>query len=185
MADTHLEPFNRGDDSSPTESGTQDTTQLQTMSAQHGIDSTDEISFLHTGNTTPETKKTARQSSLDHHATIEDDIEFTPQQVVPHIEGGYRRPEMAIATSRDWSGITTKPHQVAHHGPGIVNVNVTNNQMMINNTYHAQTESRLRNKGFKFDMETSFGNGQQLSAFESAYESRAVHTSRKRPVVSL
>ena len=144
------------------------------MSAQHGIDSTDEISFLHTGNTTPETKKTARQSSLDHHATIEDDIEFTPQQVVPHIEGGSRRRETATAMSR---------MDVIYYGQRRMHIgNVYNNVV---NNYVESSSITWGNKGFKFDMETSFGNGQQLSAFESAYESRAVHTSRKRPIVSL
>ena len=177
MVDPHREPFDRGDDSSQTESGTQDTTQLQTMSAQHRIDSTDELSFLHTRNTTPETKKTARQSSLDHHATIEDDIALTPTQVVPHMEDGYRRPERATATSHDYSEIIASDHRM--HIGHVYHQKVTNNYVTSSSNY------RLGGEGFTFDMEMSFRNGQQLSAFESAYENRAVHTSRKRPVVSL
>jgi hypothetical protein len=171
MTDSNLEPFDCRDDSSPTENVTQETTQLQAISPQHRTDSTDELSVLYTGKIIPETKITDGQSSLDHHATIEDDIAVTPEQVAPHINGGNRRPTKATDASREYDRLYTSSQARMHIGDVVYQVN--NYQGIY-----------LGDRGFGFNMANSFGTGQQLSSFQSAYETRKVYTSRKRPVVS-
>jgi len=171
MTDSNLEPFDCRDDSSPTENVTQETTQLQAISPQHRTDSTDELSVLYTGKIIPETKITDGQSSLDHHATIEDDIAVAPEQVAPHINGGNRRPTKATNASRKYFSLYLPYQARTHIGDVVYQVN---NYQAIN----------LGDRGFGFNMANSFGTGQQLSSFQSAYETRKVYTSRKRPVVS-
>lgn len=171
-------PPDLGDGLSPMElsDATQDTTQSSPMNMPHETDEIVDISALDAGHLTPETLITARHSPLNQAAAIEDDIVLEPEAVVPHIDGAYRRPgstnSMAI---NEWRHMPTSGNNRIHRGD---NIYVAYN-------YHAPSRSRYRDIGFDFKMEASCGNKQQLPAFETAYESREVYTSRKRPAVSL
>lgn len=142
------------------------------MDMPSGTDLGAELAVSEAIDTTSNTEITARQSSPEPVA-IEDDIALEPEVVTQNDEGKYRQDVRATGLFKN-NNISRIARQ--HFG------NVYNNV-----TYHYPTPSRdkYRDIGFDFDMATLSTNALQLSSFESAYESREVFISKKRPDVSL
>ena len=142
------------------------------MNMSSGTDLEVELAVSEAIDTTSNTEITARRSSPEPVA-IEDDIALEPEVVTQNDEGRYRQGVRAAGFFKS-NRISGTARQ--HIG------NIYNNV-----TYHYPTQSRdkYRDIGFDFDMATLSTNALQLSAFESAYESREVFISKKRPDVSL
>lgn len=188
--DSDLEPFARGDDLSPIElpNGTQDSTPLSTMRLSQGTDSTVELAVLENMDTTPGSKITACEPLPDP-GSLQDDIEWAPKRTVQHDGGMRTRSPPAVRAIRLSSSQKGSAYRPLHVGTGPSNVNIGSgiqyNNVIHNHQYQISARDQLIGQGFGFDMEISSTTGQQLSAFESAYETRKAYTSRKRPVVSL
>ena len=143
------------------------------MNTLPGTDSEAELAISKAIDTISKTKTTACQSSPEPVA-IEDGMVLEPEVVAQKDEGRYRESVRA--------GVRYKPINTqgwATHFGDNIGYHITHN--------HYQTPSRRgdRDIGFDFDMVTLSTNTPQLSAYESAYESREVFISKKRPDVSL
>jgi hypothetical protein len=141
------------------------------MNTLPGTDSEAELAISKAIDTISKTKTTACQSSPEPVA-IEDGMVLEPEVVAQKDEGRYRE---GLRPGVYYKPIPT-PTWAAHFG---------HNYNIINNNYQKPSRSEFRDIGFDFDMATLSTNTPQLSAYESAYESREVFTSKKRPDVSL
>jgi hypothetical protein len=172
------EPFGREDEPSLLEpsNGTGGTTHLSTMDLSHMTDSAHELPVSDAVKISPEIQITTCQSPPNQPATFEDSVVLEPEVEDPRIGGAYQRPNSAPFALRDLYKRSLNDNSRNHYGDIYYNVAYG---------HRTPSRSRYRDIGFDFDMETSRVNKQQLFAFESAYESREVYTSKKRPVVSL
>ena len=142
------------------------------MNVLPGTNSEAELAVSEAIDTVSKTKITACQSSPEPVA-IEDDIALEPEVVAQNDDGGHRE---GVRAALRWESLNSHGYATQHFG---------HNYNIINNNYLKPSRSEYRDIGFDFDMETLSTNTPQLSAYESAYESREVFISKKRPDVSL
>jgi hypothetical protein len=179
-ADFSLGPFDYGDDLSPIEpsNSNQDSTQPSTMNLPHKANLKAGLEALETIDITPDTKVTTYRLSPEP-AAVEDDVALEPEEMVHHVGVMDSHPFPARRASYDYSGIKASRYAVQNNANGGDVYNFIHHETI------APVHLGYTYRGFNFDMGISNGNERQLSAFESAYESRAIYASRKRPAVSL